>query len=253
MVLKPLGANHARAATYTNCAYFGAHQAIDMNRPQKSQESQERSAASQHALSATSSHYFSRLMRPSEVDEAARDYPDQVRRLVAGHWTLCGDVSATMFNLIKKSRTDFLPTRLTGFRSTDGIAYGVVTHQVKGYQHRSVLCLYDPSVREFLQATTKDRLFFMLGNDDGNETALLTSPLKPVEFVPLLAMSSDWSEEQQRKAVFELPAVVATMSEASQVPRIPGCQPVNHVSVSLLLPGILGETLRTAMRNMARK
>jgi len=192
-------------------------------------------------------------MRPSEVDEATKNHPDQVRRLVAGHWTLCGDVSATMFNLIKKSRTDFLPTRLTGFRSTDGIAYGVVTHQVKGYQHRSVLCLYDPSVREFLQATTKDRLFFMLGNDDGDEAVLLGSPLKPVEFIPLLAMSPDASVEQQRQAVFELPAMVEIMSNPLQVPCIPGCQPVKHVSVSLLLPGILGETLRAAMRNATRK
>lgn len=221
-----------------------------MNRPQKSQAP---TAAIQRPLIQTTSHYFSRLMRPAEVAEATKDYPEAVRNLVAGHWTLCGDVSAEMFSLLRESRADYLPTRLTGFRSSDGIAYGVVTHQVAGHQHRSVLCLYDPSVREFLEATTKDRLFFMLGNDDGNETALLTSPLKPVEFVPLLAMSLDASEEQQRQAVFELPAVVATMSEASQVPRIPGCQPVNHVSVSLLLPSILGETLRTAMRNMARK
>lgn len=224
-----------------------------MNRLQKNQKPQRHSAASQHALIQPTSHYFSRLMRPDEVDAATKNHPDQVRRLVAGHWTLCGDVSATMFNLLKESRTDFLPTRLTGFRSSDGIGYGVVTHQVKGYQHRSVLCLYDPAVREFLEAATKDRLFFMLGNDDGDEAVLMGSPLKPVEFIPLLAMSSDASVEQQSKAVFELPAVVGTMSNPLQVPTIPGCQPVEHVSVSLLLPGILGETLRTAMRIAARK
>ena len=253
MAFKSFGANRPRAGAYTKGAYFGAHKAIDMNRPQNSQESQERSAASQHPLSQTTSHYFSRLMRPSEVDEATKDYADSVRQLVAGHWTLCGDVSAEMFSLIRQSRADFLPTRLTGFRSSDGVGYGVVTHQVGGHQHRAVLCLYDPSVREFLQAAAKDRLYFLLGNDDGDEAALLRSPLKPVEFIPLLAMSPDASEEQQRKAVFELPAIASTLSDPLQVPSIPGCQPVRHVSVSLLLPGILGETLRTAMRIAARK
>ena len=253
MAFNSFDANRPRAGAYTKGAYFGAHKAIYMNRLQKNQKSQKRSAASQHPLTQTTSRYFSRLMRPSEVDEATKDYPDPVRKLVAGHWTLCGDVSATMFNLLKEPQTDYLPTRLTGFRSSDGVSYGVVTHQVQGHQHRSVLCLYDPSVREFLEATTKDRLFFMLGNDDSEEAVLLGSPLKPVEFVPLLAMSLEATEEQQRQAVFELPAVVEIMSNPRQVPNIPGCPPVKHVSVTLLLPTILGETLRTAMRNATRK
>ena len=253
MAFKSFGANRPRAGAYTKGAYFGAHKAIYMNRLQKNQKSQKHSASSQHPLSQTASHYFSRLMRPTEVAEATKDYPDQVRKLIAGHWTLCGDVSAQMFRLLQESRADQLPTRLTGFRSSDGFGYGVVTHQVGGHQHRSVLCLYDPSVREFLQATAKDRLYFLLGNDDGDEAALLRSPLKPVEFIPLLAMSPDASVEQQSKAVFELPAVVEAMSNPLHVPSIPGCRPVKHVSVSLLLPGILGETLRTALRNAARK
>jgi hypothetical protein len=199
------------------------------------------------------SQTFARLMQPKEVNEAIKYYPPEVRIRVGGHWILCGDVSSQMFQLLKKGSSDFYPARLSGFTTDNGNRYAVVTHQIDTHQHRFVLCLSDPPVREFMAATAKDKVSFMLGDDNQPDALVLESPFKPSQFVPLLATSHSWSVEARKEALLELPLVHAVMANPLQVPTlIPGI-PVREVNVSLLLPSILDETLRIAMRNAARK
>jgi len=215
-----------------------------MYRPSFPQESH---ASNQNPVNGQSSHYFARLMTPTEVAEATARQPLQVRQKTEGHWVLCGDVSAPMFSLLKEAQRLNFPTRLTGFNSSGSFGYCVITHQVMRQQHRFVLSLYDPAVRSFLEAKSKDQVTFMLGNDDGDNALLLENPLKPSEFLPLLSMSAEATLEEQREALQELPILMATMGDLLQVPSLLKEYSVQHVSVSVLLPGILDEGFRSAL------
>ncbi|UUZ77422.1 hypothetical protein LP414_09465 [Polaromonas sp. P1(28)-13] len=166
------------------------------------------------------SHTFARLMTPEKVTEATRFYPANVQTQVAGHWMLCGDVSAQMFQLLKNVSSHLFPTRVTGFRSSYGFGYGVLTHQVGGHQHRFVLCLSDPPVREFLASTSKDKVGFMLGDDNQPDALVLDSPMKSSEFLPLLAMCQEGTTEERKEALLELPLVQEAMSNPLQVPSL---------------------------------
>lgn len=208
--------------------------------------------AARNSLNGQSSHYFARLLSPTEVAEATCRQPAQVRRKTDGHWVLCGDVSAPMFDLLKDVSSPHLPTRLTGFNSSGGFGYCVMTHQVLRHQNRFVLSLYDPAVRMFLEAITKSgKLSFMLGNGDGDNALLLECPLKPIEFMPLLAMSSEATLKEQREALQELPILLSTMGNPLQVPSLFSGLSVQHVSVSMLLPRILDEGFRAVLSKAA--
>lgn len=197
--------------------------------------------------------YFARLMRPEEVAYSTKNHPGHVQEAVSGHWMLCGDVSSEMFQLLSVAPKENFPTRLTAFRSPSGVGYGVLSHQVAGHQSRFLFNLSDPPVRELLVSTASDRLGFMLGNDDSMNALVLESPLKPVEFLPVLSMSHEMSKEEQMQAVWELPFVVEAMSNPLQVPSLFEGQSVRHVSVSLLLPSVLDQLARAPLRNGCRK
>ena len=200
-------------------------------------------------------HTFARLMRPSEVAEATQNQPENVKVRVAGRWVLCGDVSIRMFSRLKNVSTPYFPTRVSGFHSPSGHGYGVVTHQVNGHglQSRFVLCLSDPHVREFLAATATEQVSFMLGNDNGSDALILDSSLKSNELTPLLAMSREASQQEQKVELLELPLVLEAVTSLSQVPSLYAGQPVRQVNVSFLLPSVLDHTLRVAMRNTVCK
>ena len=202
-----------------------------------------------------STHTFARLMRPLEVAEATQNQPKIVQARVAGRWMLCGDVSPRMFSLLKDVSTPYFPTRVTGFHSQSGRGYGVFTHQVNGHglQSRFVLCLSDPHVRAFLAATATEQVSFMLGNDNGNDALIRESPLKSNELTPLLAMSQEFSTEEQKMELLELPLVLEAVSSLSQVPSLYAGQTVHQANVSFLLPSILDENLRKSVRNAMSK
>ena len=204
-------------------------------------------------INAPAAHYFARLMTPSEVAHATLRQPLLVRQKTLGHWVLCGDVAAPMFSLLGESNVIELPTRLTCFNTTGGFSYGVITHQVLNHQHRFVLPLYDAAVRVFLESiTTTGKMTFMLGNDDGNDSLLIQSPFTPSVFMPVLAMTREFTEDEQLDAIEELPKLAAVMDDLLKVPSLLGNQLVRHVSISLLLPGNLQNVIEKALTRAAR-
>jgi hypothetical protein len=193
------------------------------------------------ALKATSNLYFAQLVRPLVRAKATACPEIRGRQIVGESWMLCGDVSSEMFARLARTDGAVIPTRLSAFNSNFGGAYGVVTHQMGDHQHRFVLCLYDPEVREFLASATKEKFGFMLRHYDEMEAVVITSPIKGVEFTPLLAMSVAASVgQQQKEVVMELPMVISAMTNPLQVPSIFRGQTVKEVSVSVLLPSALG-------------
>ena len=221
-----------------------------MNKPTHSSDS---GTSSSYSDKSQCRQYFARLMTPSEVAKATINHPIQVRQRTEGHWVLCGDISSVMFNLLREAPPLNFPMRLSGFSSTDGVTYCTLVHQAERHQSRIVLPLYDPSVRLFLEAMTKsENLTFLLGNDDGDDSILLNSPVKPMQYMPLLALSCPATPQEQHKALLELPIVQEMMGNPLQVPScFPGYS-VQHVNVSLLLPTILNDSFQAALTQAAR-
>ena len=214
-----------------------------MNRLTFDQESHSSRLGAEHAT-----HYFARLMTPVEVADATLGQPPEVRQKTAGNWVLSGDVSASMFQLLKCVNAKQFPARLTGFNSPAGFPYVVFTHQVERYQHRFLLALTDPAVQEFLRSIAdRGQLTFMLGNDDGTDALLLENPLLPAMVMPILEMAPEVNLATQRAALAELPCVQVVMGAPLQVPSLLKGYGVRHVSVSLLLPAALNEQYLAAI------
>jgi hypothetical protein len=216
-----------------------------MNKPAFSKESK---GSRMGVINEHASHYFARLMTPPEVAAATQRQPPEVRQKTEGHWVLCGDVSGPMFKLLKVVSSKQFQTRLTAFNSSSGFAYCVLTHQVERHQHRFLLSLTDPAVQRFLESmTTTGKLTFMLGDDNGNNSLLLESPVQPNLLMPVLAMAPEVNLERQRDALNELPWVQADMGNPLQVPSLLEGYSVQYVSVSLLLPTVFNEQYEAAI------
>lgn len=192
-------------------------------------------------------------MTPEKVTEATKFYPTHIRSQIADTWMLCGDVSKKMFQLLKNTSAKLIPTRVSGFRSTSGCAYGVVTHQVGSHQHRFILCLNDPPVRDFLSSISKDKFGFMLGDDNEPDALVIDGPEQSSIFLPLLAMCQECSTEERKEALLEFPFVQEALLNPLQVPSLFEATVVQQVNVSFLLPSIFDETLRSVMRNVVKK
>jgi hypothetical protein len=175
--------------------------------------------------------YSSRLMCPEEVASATANQPPQVREATKGNWTLSGDVCPEMFALLGTSELTHFPVRLTGFRSSSGMTYGVLTHQIAHFQSRIVLHLSDPRVRQFLEAMAETSVVFMLGNDGTEQAVLVGSPLQPAMFLPLLAMTAEPLEDQSEALLEEIPLVMLEMGKPATIPSLTAGRSVHHVSV----------------------
>ena len=189
-----------------------------------------------------SSHYFARLMTPSEVLKATTHQPVAVQRKTVGNWVLSGDVSAKMFSCLQKASGRHLPLRLTGFDSSSGLAYCCLTHQVNNFQSRFILPLYDEKVLQMLEALTlSEKLTFLLGNNDEEQALLLPCPLKRTDLLPILAMASGTSNATKHEVLSELPFLLPEFGHHLRVPSLVKGVNTGHVSVSLLLPSILDD------------
>jgi hypothetical protein len=221
-----------------------------MNKPTLSSNS---GTSSSYLDKSQSRQYFARLMTPSEVASATVNRPLEVRQRTAGHWVLAGDISSEMFKLLGEAPALNFPMRLSGFSSTAGVGYCSLVHQVQRHQSRIVLPLYDASSRMFLEAMTKsEHLTFMLGNDGSGEALLLNSPVGPMQYMPLLALSCPATPQQQHEALRELPILQEIMGNPLQVPSLLPEYSVQHVNVSLLLPSVLNDCFQAALAKAAR-
>lgn len=180
--------------------------------------------------------YPARLMTPAEVIEAIANNPPEVQERAKGKWHLCGDVSMPMFAVLTAAVREEVAMRVDSFSTPAGARYGVVSHQVNGFVHRFLLPLYEPRVAEFVMAMRTGELAFLLGND-GEENALLVGP--PVRgngLAPLLSVVKPFPRAKLHDVLAELPKVINTVKQPSQVMSLRHPEPVIDVSLSVLLP-----------------
>ena len=192
--------------------------------------------------------YHSRLMSPEEVKSATARQPQQVREVTQGKWCLSGDVCPQMFELLGKLELSHFPVRITGFRSSSGMTYGVLTHQVARFQSRIVMSLSDPWVRQFLQAMADTTMVFLLGNDGNEDSLLFSSPVQPSMFLPLLAMPAEPFDGEPEGLVEETALVMSEMSQPATVPSLTVGHVIHHVSVSMLLPEVVNDAVVAAIQ-----
>lgn len=195
---------------------------------------------------------FARIFTPRDATKAAVTFDKDVRESIQGQWLLCGDVSSRMFSQLRDASPNGVGTRLTAFNSPTGEAYAVITHQAGSFQHRLVVCLYDPPVRQLLSAVCAgERIGFLLGKQDEHLAMFVENPHQPVAYAPLLAMAKAKPVEAQDRALLELPKVVAVMSDVNQVPSL-FREPVKTVCNSLLLPERMQANLVAMLDRVSR-
>ena len=181
--------------------------------------------------------YFGRLMSPTEVGDAIRDRAEAERRAIGAPWTLCGDVTRDLFELLRSSKLlQSAVERVTAFSSPEGANYAVFTNQIGAYQHRFLVPLYDECAIAFVEDLTRCRLAYSLGGDDTSEAVLWWSRLAPHEALPLQALSRHLQPEQERRVVREYPDVVRAMVNTAQVPSNRADVPVKYVTVAAVPP-----------------
>lgn len=179
---------------------------------------------------------FARILTPRDATKIAVTYDKDVRDRVRGQWLVCGDVSSKMFERLRDATPQDVATRLSAFHSPDGVAYCVVTHQIAGLQHRLVVCLYDPPVRELLSAVCAgESVGFLLGNQRAHLAVFVENPHLPIAYAPLLSLAKAKTEDAQDRALYELPNLIATLAEVEKIPSL-FREPVTDVCSSLLLP-----------------
>jgi len=95
--------------------------------------------------------YMGVLMSPSEVRAATGSRPGEVSRALA-RWTLCGDISPSVFELLRATQMlRDAKERVTAFSSASGLHYATFTHQVGAFQHRYLVPLFDRRVVQCLE------------------------------------------------------------------------------------------------------
>ena len=201
-----------------------------------------RQATNQYSGHGEVSLSFAKLLSPNEISQVTKGQSERVQLETAGNWVLAGKVSAPMFKLLCDMRDWTIRFQVSEFLSSKGVPYVILTHQVGVYQSRFLIPVFDARACQFIEGLTNSfSLMVSLGNDALEEAVLLPFHLHPVDFLPAQAISTIASPEGQLDAVEELPFVVETARNHRFLPGIKGADPVQNVSVSLLMPEILGD------------
>jgi len=180
--------------------------------------------------------FVGELRSPDEVAEALAERSEEERLRMGRRWLFCGSVAQDMFQVLRHEPVDSLHQRVTGFVSKAGAAYGVLTHQVRGYQHRLVLPLFDAEVQQAVLALTREPFGFLMSRDGEEESLLLLrSSITGDNMQGLPGLRKEMSDAALAASIGELPDVVMAITGVEQIPSLLEV-PTHSVSVSFVLP-----------------
>ena len=184
--------------------------------------------------------YIGTLMSPTEVARATagRDSPvyGALRR-----WTLCGDVSPTVFELVQAVQlgTSRANERVTAFSSPAGHGYVVLTHQIGSFQHRYFVPLFDARVKECLEHITRDGALGYSLAGENNQAIVWPTVLGPRDFVPLKAMCGAVPEGDEEVVLEEYARLLGEVRDPARIPSVLEGVSVRYASVSAIPPNDL--------------
>jgi hypothetical protein len=183
--------------------------------------------------------YLGVLMSPSEVARATDAVPAELSRALS-RWTLCGDISPTVFDLLQATRMlGGANERLTAFSGRSGLYYAVFTHQVAAYQHRYLLPLYDGRVAQCLEDVCGDGALGYSLAGEGDQAIVWRSVLGPRDFMPVKALCSSMPEGQEEQVLEEYATVLREARDPERIPSTIAGTPVRFASVTAVPPGDL--------------
>lgn len=180
--------------------------------------------------------YVGEVRSPDDLAEVLAERSNEERLRLGHRWLFCGNVEPGMFDVLRQEPVDSLHQRVTGFVSKTRAAYGVLTHQVRGYQHRLVLPLFDSEIRQAVAAVSQEPFGFLLSKDGAEESLLLLrSSVTGDSLQGLPGLRKEVSDAELPAMIAELPDIVMAITDAERIPSLVE-QPTQSVSVSFVMP-----------------
>lgn len=180
--------------------------------------------------------YVGEVRSPDDLAEALAERSLEERTRMGRRWLFCGNVQQDMFHVLRQENVASIHQRVTGFVSKAGAAYGVLTHQVHGHQHRLVLPLFDTEVQQAVMAMAQEPFGFLMSKDGAEESLLLLrSSVTGDNLQGLPGLRRELSDTQLPALIAELPDVVMAIADAERIPSLME-EPTQSVSVSFVLP-----------------
>lgn len=180
---------------------------------------------------------LARVMSPTEVQRATCDRPVEAQDALAGRWMVCGDLKADAFDRMTARGGADLPWRLSGFTSTQGVHYAVITHQLEDHQHRFILPAWSAPVRTFIKAASAGEGYgFMFGRDGGDAAFVVFGRATREMFGSLREFFSPPDSDSLRRGIAELPRALGALGRPDATPSILPAKQVKSISVSVAVP-----------------
>jgi hypothetical protein len=183
--------------------------------------------------------YLGVLMSPSEVEAATGAVPTHLSRVLA-RWTLCGDISPAVFELLQVTQMlTGANERVTAFSARSGLHYAAFTHQVAAYQHRYLVPLFDRRVVECLEDVCSDGALGYSLAGESDQAIVWRSVLGPRDFMPVKALCSTVPEGHEERVLEEYSSVLREARDPERIPTLIAGTPVRFASVTAVPPGDL--------------
>lgn len=184
--------------------------------------------------------YIGTLMSPTEVARATAGRESPVYSALH-RWTLCGDVSPTVFEVVQAvqmggSRAN---ERVTAFSSPAGHGYVVFTHQIGSFQNRYFVPLFDARVKECLEQIARDGALGYSLAGENNQAIVWRTVLGPRDFVPLKAMCGAVPEGDEEAVLEEYARLLGEVRDPARIPSVLEGVSVRYASVSAIPPNDL--------------
>jgi hypothetical protein len=189
--------------------------------------------------------YMGVLMSPSEVAAATCNRPGELARALA-RWTLCGDISPSVFELLRATQMlSGAIERVTAFSSGSGLHYATFTHQVGAFQHRYLVPLFDRRVVQCLEDVCGDGALGYSLAGESDEAIVWPSMLGPRDFMPLKALCASVPAGHEEQVLEEYSSVLREARDPERIPTVIAGTPVRFASVTAVPPGALVARLAT--------
>ncbi len=194
--------------------------------------------------------YMGVLMSPSEVAAATSGRPSELSGALS-RWTLCGDVSPSLFELLQVTQMlTGANERVTAFSSRTGLHYATFTHQVGAFQHRYLVPLFDRRAVKCLKEVGGDGALGYSLSGESDRAIVWRSVLGPRDFLPVKALCATVPEGQEEQVLEEYATVLREAQDPERIPTLIIGTRVRFASVTAIPPqDLLG---RLATRNGLR-
>jgi hypothetical protein len=180
--------------------------------------------------------YVAQLMSPDDVAAALSERGSEEKEKLHNHWIFCADTGPEMFEALRKESIEKISRRITGLKSSNGGCYGVITHEIQGYQHRLLLPLYDAEVQHCITALENEPYGFLLGNNNKKDALILFEDrINGQGMQGLPGLRAKLGSDKLKAFISELPDVVATLTTLDTIPTMLEHE-IQSLSVSIVMP-----------------